>query len=380
MRDIMETTTKTTIKTTTKHKITKVGWVGARGWTPPNTNGGTLHIKTRRMNRKIKTTKNTATSTIPSILPAITTFITILTLLTLLTSLTHAYDSLGSTSTAKDISLSPGQQKIIEVTFFNTGSTDIDLSIEQITPIKKTSDVRDIKTFIMQKKNDKLTPDSTLTLKSIPATKTPKKDQDTTWVVLGEKGDLYVPAKKVYFLIKVPDKQTYANNKYTLIFRASTQNTGTIKDSTTASIGQIREFPVTVTIQKIIPNPKYADKTSPQAPAKKTYTPLTKSTTSLPEPANNQEQPDTNDNYINNNYIPKDDTTINNPAAGTKNIGSTQDTNTTISNTETQNTGTKDQITGLVTGNTSPPKTPYNILTIIIMLIGIFALYRIARH
>ncbi|MCK5699308.1 MAG: hypothetical protein KAH93_05650, partial [Candidatus Aenigmarchaeota archaeon] len=325
-------------------------------------------------------TKNTATSTIPSILPAITTFITILTLLTLLTSLTHAYDSLGSTSTAKDISLSPGQQKIIEVTFFNTGSTDIDLSIEQITPIKKTSDVRDIKTFIMQKKNDKLTPDSTLTLKSIPATKTPKKDQDTTWVVLGEKGDLYVPAKKVYFLIKVPDKQTYANNKYTLIFRASTQNTGTIKDSTTASIGQIREFPVTVTIQKIIPNPKYADKTSPQAPAKKTYTPLTKSTTSLPEPANNQEQPDTNDNYINNNYIPKDDTTINNPAAGTKNIGSTQDTNTTISNTETQNTGTKDQITGLVTGNTSPPKTPYNILTIIIMLIGIFALYRIARH
>lgn len=380
MRDIMETTTKTTIKTTTKHKITKVGWVGARGWTPPNTNGGTLHIKTRRMNRKIKTTKNTATSTIPSILPAITTFITILTLLTLLTSLTHAYDSLGSTSTAKDISLSPGQQKIIEVTFFNTGSTDIDLSIEQITPIKKTSDVRDIKTFIMQKKNDKLTPDSTLTLKSIPATKTPKKDQDTTWVVLGEKGDLYIPAKKVSFLIKVPNKQTYANNKYTLIFRASTQNTGTIKDSTTASIGQIREFPVTVTIQKIIPNPKYADKTSPQAPAKKTYTPLTKSTTSLPEPANNQEQPDTNDNYINNNYIPKDDTTINNPAAGTKNIGSTQDTNTTISNTETQNTGTKDQITGLVTGNTSPPKTPYNILTIIIMLIGIFALYRIARH
>ncbi len=376
----METTTKTTIKTTTKHKITKVGWVGARGWTPPNTNGGTLHIKTRRMNRKIKTTKNTATSTIPFILPAIITFITILTLLTLITPLTHADTSLGSTTTIKDILLSPGQQKIMEVTFFNTGSTDIDLVIEQITPIEKTSQVSDVKAYIMQKNRNILVANPALTLKSIPATKTPKKDQDTTWVVLGEKGDLYIPAKKVSFLIKVPDKQTYANNKYTLIFRASTQNTGTIKDSTTASIGQIREFPVTVTIQKIIPNPKYADKTSPQAPAKKTYTPLTKTTTSLPEPANNQEQPDTNDNYINNNYIPKDDTTKSVPATGTKNIGSTQDTNTTISNTETQEAGTKDHITGLATGNTSPQKNPYNILTIIIILIGTFTLYRIARH
>jgi len=381
MKTKMKTITKT--KTNKKQKtpkqqqqLTTAGRVGARGRTPPNTKGDILDIKTR----KTKTTKNTATPTTQSLHFAITAT-TILALLTLLTPLTHADASLGSTFSTDNIKLSPGQQKIIEITFFNTGSTDINLLIEQITPIKKTSQVSDIKAYIMQEKNNRLTPDSTLTLESIPATKTPKKDTDTTWVVLGEKGDLYVPAKKVYLLIKVPNKQTYANDIYSLTFRASTQITGTTKDSTTASIGQIREFPLTVTIQNIVSNPKYADETSPPAPAKKTYTSLTKTTTSnLPEPANNQKQQDTNDNYINNNYIPKDDTTKNNPSTGTKNINSTQVTNTTILNTETQDTNLKDHITGLATANTSPAKTPYDILTIIIILIGAFIIYRIARH
>ncbi len=344
--------------------------------TPPNTNGGTLYIKTRRMNRKIITNKNTATPTTQSLLFAITA----MTLLTLLTPLTHADASLGSTFSAKDILLSPGQQKIIEVTFFNTGSTNIDLYIEQITHIEKTSGISDIKVYIMQKNINILVVNPALTLESLPATKTPKKDPGTTWIVLGKKGDLYIPAKKVYFLIEVPDKQTYANDRYSLTFRARTQNTNTIEDSAAASIGQLREFPVTVTIQNIVPNPKYADQNSPWKPPKKTYKPITKTTTTLPEPANNQQQPDTNDNYINNNYTPKDDTTKNNPYTNTKNISSTQDTNTTISNTETQDTGIKDRITGLVTGNTPLPKSAYNILTIIIILIGIFTLYRIARH
>ena len=336
----------------------------------------TSHIK--QNTKTYNNHKNTATPTTQYLNFAITTT-TILALLTLLTPLTYADASLGSTFSAKDILLSPGQQKIIDVTFFNTGSTDIDLLIEQITPIEKTSGISDIKPHIMQKNNNILVINPALTLKSIPATKTPKKDPKTTWIILGKKGDLYIPAKKVYFLIKVPNKQTYAKNKYTLIFRASTQNTDTIKDSAAASIGQLREFPITVTIQNIVPNPKYADKTSPWEPPKKTYTPLAKTTHNLPEPTNNQQQPATNDNYINNNYTPKDNT-INNPTTGTKNISSTQDTNTTISNTETQKTGIKDRITGLVTGNAPLPKSAYNILTIIIMLIGAFTLYHIARH
>lgn len=382
----MKTTTKAksnkkqkTQKQQEQQELTTAGRVGVRGWSPPNTKGDILDIKTRRMNRKIITHKNTATPTTLSLHFAITAM-TILTLLTLLTTLTHADASLGSTFTAKDILLSPGQQEIIEVTFFNTGSTDIDLLIEQTTPIKKTSGISDIKTYIMQTNSSELEIDPALRLISTPATNTPNNNPQTNWIVLGEKGNLYVPAKKVFFLIKVPDKHTYANNKYTLIFRASTQNTDKIKDSTTASIGQLREFPVTVTIQNIIANPQSADQNTNEGPPRDTYTPLTKIIRYITGKTDNLPQPDTNNNYINNNYTQEQEITTIDTAPDTSYPDNIQDTNTTISNTETQEAGTKDQITGLVTENTSPQKTPYNILTIIIIFIGIFALYRIARH
>ncbi|MEA3343868.1 MAG: hypothetical protein U9Q92_06935 [archaeon] len=286
--------------------------------------------------------------------------------------LAYADTSLGSTFTAKNLRLSPGQQEIIEVTFFNTGSTDIDLYIEQITPIEKTSTISDIKAYIMQKKNSILVIDSSLTLKSVPATKTPKKDPDAPWVVLGEKGDLYVPAKKVYFLIEVPNKKTYAKNKYTLVFRVCTQNINTIHDSTTASIGQVREFPQTVTIQNIVPNPKYADENTGQP--KKTYTPLRKTTHTLADTTNDLPQSDTNDNYIN-NQIPQDDTSPDNSAPNAKNPNNTSAGN----NTPAQNTDIKDHITGLVTGNNPSGEGPYNYMTIIIILLGTFVLYRIVK-
>lgn len=286
--------------------------------------------------------------------------------------LAYADTSLGSTFTTKNLRLSPSQQEIIEVTFFNTGSTDIDLYIEQITPIEKTSTISDIKAYITQKKNSILVIDPSLTLKSVPATKTPSKNSGTTWVVLGKKGDLYVPAKKVYFLIEVPNKKTYAKNKYNLLFRVRTQNINTILDSTTASIGQVREFPVSVTIQNIVPNPTYADKNT--GPSKKTYTPLTKTTPTFADTTNDLRESDTNDNYIN-NHIPQDDTSPDNSAQNAKNPDNTSAGN----NTPAQNTDIKDHITGLVTGNAPSGEGAYNYMTIIIILIGTFVLYRIVK-
>lgn len=305
--------------------------------------------------------------------------IIIIIMILILTPIAYADISLGSTISKSELTLHPGEQEMIDVSFFNTGESDIELYIEQIEPIESSSEGKDLQIYIIQKKESQYIIDPTLKLPGNLATMTPPKDTSTTWIVIGDKGDRYVPAKKIIFFIKAQDKKTYSKNRYDLIFRVKTKRSIPSQDSQTASVGQIREFRIRVEIKGITHNPS---STNTQATQTDIHTPTSQSNNNNPLSQDNLLNPNyNNDNYINKNYedIGTDHTI--DPDSNLKNAGNTSTTKDTNeeSNTTQQITEKENHMTGLVTGNTTPASKTYNILTIVILLTGIFTLYYIIK-
>lgn len=270
----------------------------------------------------------------------------------------HASVSLGSTMTVSNITLAPGENKNIEVSFFNTGDDDINLQIEQVMPIYSSSSGDDLYTYVMQRDIVGLATNPSVFLPGGLETKTPVSDPETTWVV---QGDMYIPAKKVYFSIQVPNKNTYARNVYHLLFRAMTVQASNSSEGALTPIGQIREFPVTVYISGVSPNPD----TGGSGNDNDDDTTTDNSFSNL------------GNNFMNDDYSLTDDPNDNNPDLNTDGLN-------VLNDGEGENTETDDAlrddagnlITGLATGN-AISSGAYNIFTILLVLLGAFVLYRI---
>lgn len=309
-----------------------------------------------------------------------------------------AETSLGAASGPSDLKLYPGQQEIVEVSFFNAGETDLFLYIDQTVPMESSSEGSDLQVYVMQKKYGNYLIDPLIQLDGGLATRTPPKASDTTWVAFGDKGNLYVPAKKAYFLVKVRSKSTYALTEYNLIFRVMTEKRTSGSDSAIALVGQIREFPVHVRIMGISPNPSQpSGSSSGSSSGSGAGASESGSTGSGSGPYLTGIQGregnlsysgyQSGDNYIN-TYNSEDDTLL--PGG----IGADPDSNlrrldgndTNESAVDSQNmTGQNaddnlNPITGLLTGSngssSSSIGSPFNILTILIILLGAFILYR----
>ncbi|MFH1432969.1 MAG: hypothetical protein ABIG84_07180 [archaeon] len=288
--------------------------------------------------------------------------------------------TLGSAISKTSLKLSPGQYGFIDISFFNTGESDIDLSIEQITPIEISSSKEDLQIYVMQKKGDLLVIDPKLELQKSAPQEVPPKNTDTTWIVIGKNGDQYVPAKKVSLYIKVTDKPTYSKDEYDLIFQVKTQTKKNQNNGKTASIGQIREFQIKVKILNIIPkNPPQQNPSSGNSGNSGTTTSQTTSQDTEEKSSDYLYSSDFSGNYINRNYI---------PAEGSQEEGSPREDmtspdsreNTSIRINTSETVADQDNsITGLATADAAGERSPYNYLTVIIILVGTFILYRAIR-
>ena len=270
----------------------------------------------------------------------------------------HASVSLGSTMTVSNITLAPGGVKNIEVSFFNDGEDDINLQIEQVMPIYSSSSGFDIYTYVMQRDIMGLATNPYVSLPGGLTTMTPVSDPEKTWVV---QGDGYVPAKKVYFSIQVPNKNTYARNVYYLLFRAMTVQAGNSSEGALTPIGQIREFPVTVYISGVSPNPDNGGSGNDDTDDATTDISFS----------------DLGNNFVNDELSSTDDRNDNNLDLNTDglNVLGVEDGENTENDDALKDDG-GNLITGLATGN-AISSGAYNLFTIILVLLGAFVLYRI---
>ena len=272
----------------------------------------------------------------------------------------HASVSLGSTMTVSNITLAPGEHKNIEVSFFNTGDGDINLELVQVMPIYSSSSGVDMYTYVMQRDVVGLATNPYVFLPGGLITTTPASDPDKTWVV---QGDTYVPAKKVYFSIQVPNKNTYARNVYHILFRAMTVQASNSSEGALTPIGQIREFPVTVYISGVSPNPDTGNSGNDNTDDTTTDSSFS----------------DLGNNFVNDELHLTDDRNGNNPNLNTDGLNVLGDAGGVSEGTENDDALNDDGgnlITGLATGN-AISSGAYNIYTILFVLLGAFVLYRI---
>ncbi len=157
---------------------------------------------------------------------------------------TATASSIGSTFKNQEITMNPGEVRLFKASMFNLENTSVEVDFKVLTDILYSSYGKDLEIYVIDKNYNII---NNLIMQG-QITQTPSSEYE--WVLQPD-GKTYIRSYPFYIYIKVPNKPTFAKNRYKVIISAKT-TPEQVHSSLAQSISQERQFVIYVNIHGLL--------------------------------------------------------------------------------------------------------------------------------